>query len=159
MAYNTRAKLQQEGAWTYTIWQPVSASSGDFDTLTDNIITRCAKNVEWRIGTSAYSGASALLQVILEEAELCLGMYYLCMAVAAIADSSDNSEQNPPIAQGRFIRYTAQDYKKRYDELLSPYDTKLARSRWRRPASTTSTNNLPEFIPNPEQEIDWGVEQ
>jgi hypothetical protein len=157
MAYNTRTKLQQEGAWTFTMFQPVITSSAAFDTFCDNIITRAAKNVEWRVGAGLYATSDTLIQKILEEAELCLGMFYLLLAAAAISDTSDNSEQQPAIAQGRSIRAVGRDYKARSDELLAPYDTKLARSRWARPATVT-TDPTRESIPDFEQSVDWEVQ-
>jgi hypothetical protein len=154
MAYNTRAKLQQEGDWTFTMFQPNIGSQSAFDSFCDGIITRCASNVKWRVGAALYGTADTLVQAILEEAELCLGMYYLLLASAAISDTSDNSEQQPAIAQGRSIRLVAHDYKGRYEELLAPYDTKLARARWARPAALT-TDDTRESIPDFEQPVEW----
>ncbi len=152
MAYVTYTNLKEEAALTFTMWQPVITTSGNFDTWLGTIVTRVAKQVEWRAGASAYSGASALEQVVLAEAELCLGMYYILLACAAISDTSDNSEQQPAIAQGRSIRAVAADYKARFEEIIGAFDT-IGR-KGRRPTATYN-QTTDEAVPSLEAEVDF----
>lgn len=156
MAYNTRAKLQQEGAWTYTIWQPVSASASDFNTLSDNIVTRAAQEVKWRVGATLYGTSDTLLQAILEAAELYLGMAALCLACAAIAGSSDNADQNPPVSQGAHLMLVAGRYEEKARTLLAPYET-MARKRAGRLPVADSTEPTAEYIPNFEADVAFEV--
>jgi hypothetical protein len=148
VAYLTATILQEEAAWWFTAWQPVITSTSAFTTWLGTIVTRAAKQTEWRIGATAYNNATALEQEILKEAELCIAMYYLCLASAAIADTSDDSSQNPNIAHGDKLRADAWAYKDRYYEILAPFDTETGKPGWAKPKSTTSTGtteNIPEF--------------
>jgi hypothetical protein len=154
MAYLTRAILEQESTWYFTAWQPQIGSQAAFDTWIDSIVTRVANHTKWRVGAALYGTSDPLVQEVLKEAELCLAQYYLLLAQASISDTSDNSAQQPAIAGGRALVADARAYKERYDEILSPYDTKLARSRWARPASATTTDtqaSLPDFA----APVDW----
>lgn len=152
MAYNTRVKLQAEGAWNFTMWQPVLADSTDFDAYCDDVITRAAKHVEWRVGSTLYATSDTLIQAVLGEAELCLGQYYLLSAVAGIADTSDNSEQQPAIAVGPQLRGDAKQYKERFEEIIAVYDTQGIRGR--RPTASYNVTTE-EAVPNLEAEVDF----
>jgi hypothetical protein len=156
MAYNTRAKLQQEGAWTYTIWQPVSASASDFNILSDNIVTRAAQEVTWRVGATLYATTDTVIQAIFEAAELYLGMEALCLACAAIAGSSDNADQNPPVSQGAHLMLVAERYAQKAEKLLAPYDQQPKSRRGRLPTAT-STEPTAEYIPNFEADVAFEV--
>src|SRR5688572_14938511 len=100
------------------MWQPIISSQTDFETWLGTIVTRAAKHTEWRVGTTFYSTATALEQAILKEAETVLAQYYLLLAAAGIADSSDSSDQNPAINSGDKLREDAKAYLDRYDQLL-----------------------------------------
>src|SRR5690348_13946192 len=100
MAYLTRAMLEQESTWYFTAWQPQIASAGAFDTWIDALVGRVANHTQWRVGTAAYGTSDPLTQEILKEAELALGQYYLCLASAAIADTSDDATTVPALASG-----------------------------------------------------------
>lgn len=118
MAYLTTTELQNEGAWMETNWQPVIPDAASLTTWLGTIVTRVAKHTEWRVTTADYGTSDTLLQAILKELELNLAQYYVLMSLAAIADSSDNPEQNPAVGNGGALRATAMQYKARYDEMI-----------------------------------------
>jgi hypothetical protein len=147
MAYLTATALKNEGVWYWAAWQPVITTSGDFDTHLGTVVTRAAQHTEWRVGSTLYGTSDTLVQAILAEAELCLAQYYLLMASAGIADSSDDSTLQPFLQSGPKLLEDAYAYKRRYDEILAPYDQTLGRPDWARPGGTTTTG-VPESIPD-----------
>lgn len=155
MAYVTRAILQQEAAWYFTAWQPVIGSASAYDTWLDTLVTRVAKQVEWRVGTAFYgTGSTTLDREILKEAELCLGQYYLLLASAAIADTSDDPLQNPGIGHGKEILADAKAYKERYEEILNSFDAAKGRVKFGRPRAATR-ETTPVVIPETSAAVDW----
>src|SRR5438552_2846731 len=127
MAYLTTTMLEQESSWFFTAWQPQIASSGAFDTWIGTVVTRAGNHTRWRVGATLYGTSDTVVQGVLQEAELCLGQYYLCLASAAIADTSDDVTTVPMIAHGKNLRDDATAYLQRYNNILAPYDTTLSR--------------------------------
>jgi hypothetical protein len=154
MAYLTTTILEQEATWFFTAWQPQIASSAAFDTWIGGVVTRVGQHTHWRVGDAVYNTGSVLIQAVLQEAELCLGQYYLCLASAAIADTSDDVTTVPMIAHGANLRLDAAAYMGRYNEILAPYDTALGRPNWAMPAAG-SGNQMPEAVPQFLSTLDW----
>src|SRR5689334_6905684 len=138
MAYLDATTLQKESAWYYTNWQPVLDSSG-FATWLSTICGRVGNHVKWRVGATRYATTDPTEQAILLEAELCLAQYYLCIAVAAIADTSEDPTQNPVAVHTgtQRLRDTAEAYKGRCEELLAWFGTVRWDGAGGRPRATT----------------------
>src|SRR5438105_2037054 len=83
VAYLTTTILEQESTWFFTAWQPQIASSAAFDTWIGTVVNRAANHTQWRVGAALYGTANLVIQGVLQEAELCLAQYYLCLASAA----------------------------------------------------------------------------
>lgn len=141
----------------FTNWQPIIPDASTFMTWLGTIVTRVAKHTEWRVGQADYATADTLLQAILKELELCLGQYYVLLAVAAIADSSDDPEQNPAVGHGRDLRGTAEAYKGRYEEVIRWWGMAAAtRSgmQYRRPGAVAGeTDAMPAIFPPFEADV------
>ena len=133
MPYLTTTMLEQESTWFFTAWQPQIASSGAFDTWIGTVVTRVGNHTQWRVGAGLYGTGDPVVQGVLQEAELCLGQYYLCLASAAIADTSDDVTTVPMIAHGQNLRADAAVYLQRYNDILAPYDTPSAAPAGRSP--------------------------
>lgn len=156
MAYLTTTILQNESAWYYTAWQPVIADTTDYATWLGTIVTRAAKQVEWRMGAAAYAAATALEQAVLQEAELCLAQYYMCLASAVLADTSDTIEQNPNLGGGRELVGDAKAYLERYETIMASFANQRGRPRGSRPAAAaTSSSTTEEIVPAMEEETQW----
>jgi hypothetical protein len=156
VAYLTAAELQDESAWSYITWSPEISTESDFDTWLATIVTRVAKQVEWRVGTTFYgTSATALEQTILKEAELCLAQYYLSLAAAVIADTSDPEGDGTATNSGDKIRGDARAYKERYEEIMASFAGVKGR-KYAAPAATYSETTS-ESIPELESDIDWEV--
>ena len=154
MAYLTTTILEQESTWFFTAWQPQIASEAAFDTWIGGVVTRAGQHTHWRVGDAVYNTADVLLQAVLQEAELCLGRYYLCLASAAIADTSDDVTTVPAIAHGANLRADAAAYLARYDDILAPYDLFTGRAHWAQPtalAGAPTPEALPQFLTT----VDW----
>jgi hypothetical protein len=154
MAYLTTTILEQESSWFFTAWQPQIASSSTFDTWIGTIVTRVGNHTHWRVGDATYNTTNTLVQAVLQEAELCLAQYYLCLASAAIADTSDDVTTVPAVAHGNNLRQDANEYLLRYNEILAPYDTNLGQAHFALPVADTA-NLLPEAIPQFLSTVDW----
>src|SRR5438552_17090675 len=107
MPFLTTTMLEQECTWFFTAWQPQIASSGAFDTWIGTVVTRAGNHTKWRVGAALYGTTDPVVQGVLQEAELCLGQYYLCLASAAIADTSDDVTTVPAIAHRQDLRADA----------------------------------------------------
>jgi hypothetical protein len=159
VAYLTSTILQDESAWVYTNWQPRFTAAAAFTTWIGTIVTRAASHVEWRVGATAYASATAsdLEEAIFKEMELCLAQYYLCLAAGVIADTSDDSEQNPAVGNGADLRGDAHVYKARFDELMDLWGqdrTKRTGPRYRKPrAKAATTDSIAEVIPSFEADV------
>lgn len=154
MAYLTTTMLEQEAAWFFTAWQPQIASGAAFDTWIGGVVTRVGNHTKWRVGAALYGTADPVVQGVLQEAELCLGQYYLCLASAAIADTSDDVTTVPMIAHGQNLRADAAAYLQRYNQILAPYDTALGRPDLALPAALAGPP-LPEAVPQFVSAVDW----
>src|SRR5438552_3788110 len=104
MPYVTRTMMEQEATWTYTQWQPVIADSATFDTWIDTLVARVSNHTKWRVGAALYGTPDPLIQAIFQEAELVLSQYYLLLASAAIADTTDDPTNVPAHAGGMKTR-------------------------------------------------------
>jgi hypothetical protein len=154
MAYLTTTILEQESTWFFTAWQPQIASSGAFDTWIGTVVTRVANHTQWRVGAALYTTTDPVIQGVLQEAELCLAQYYLCLASAAIADTSDDVTTVPMIAHGKNLREDANAYMARYNQILAPYDQYYGRAQWAQPAALAG-GPTPEAVPQFLSTIDW----
>lgn len=154
MAYLTTAILENEAAWWYTAWQPQITNSSAFDTWIGTLVTRGANQVAWRVGSTLYATGDPLVQAILLEAELCYAQYYLLLASASIADTSDDVTTVPMIAHGANLRADAQEYMTRFLELLAPYDLQRAGQKFACPASDGGVV-FPEAVPTFSATVDW----
>jgi hypothetical protein len=121
MAYLTAAVLKAESAWYFVAWQPVIADATAFDTWMATIVSRAANYVAWRVGSTAYATIDLIEQGILQEAELCCAQYYLLLASAALADTSDDSTLQPALQSGPKILKDAEAYRERCEFLLSAF--------------------------------------
>lgn len=155
MAYLTTTILQQEASWWFTAWQPVIPDAPTFTTWLGTMVTRVANNVQWRVGTTQYQTTDPLVQAIFQEAELCLATYYLLLASATLADTSDDVTTVPMIAHGTFLRADAQEYMTRFLELVAPYDLQRAGVHFALPGSDQGVV-FPEAIPQFSATVDWG---
>src|SRR6266571_604006 len=154
MAYLTTTILEQESTWFFTAWQPQIASSAAFDAWIGGVVTRVGQHTHWRVGDATYNTSNPLVQAVLQEAELCLGQYYLCLASAAIADTSDDVTTVPMIAHGKNLRDDATAYLQRYNAILAPYDTNLGRPGSAQPAALAGPP-LPEAVPQFLTSVNW----
>ena len=154
MAYLTTTILEQEATWFFTAWQPQIASSAAFDAWIGGIVTRVGQHTHWRVGDATYNTSNPLIQAVLQEAELCLGQYYLCLASAAIADTSDDVTTVPMIAHGKNLRDDANEYMVRYNEILAPYDLFYGRAHWAQPTALAGAPT-PEAVPQFLSTVDW----
>jgi hypothetical protein len=158
MAYLTTTILQQEASWWFTAWQPAIADTSAFTTWLGTMVSRVANHVKWRVGATLYGTSDTVVQGILQEAELCYAQYYLLMASAALADTSDDVTNVPASAgqqsRGRSLRDTAKEYKARMLEVLSPYDQS---AQYAAPLPGADAGySQPEAIPQFDATIDWG---
>jgi hypothetical protein len=148
VAFLTATILQNESSWSYVSWQPAIGNTSDFTTWLGTIVTRVSNHTKWRVGATLYATSDTLLQAILQEAELCLGQFYLLLASAALADTSDDASLVPFLQSGPKILEDAYAYKRRYDEILAPYDQTLGRPNYAAPGATATTGvdpSLPSF--------------
>ena len=155
MSYLTASDLQDESAWWFTNWQPrLDATS--FVTFLGRICTRVGNHIQFRVGSTAYNTADTVKQAILLEAELCLAQYYLCLAAAAIADTSEDPTQNPVAGHTatQRLRDTGEAYKGRCEELLSWFGTTRWDGTGGRPRAATGESGE-ELIPQFTQDVDW----
>ncbi len=166
MAYLTTTILEQESTWFFTAWQPQIASSGAFDTWIGTLVTRVGNHTAWRAGAANYAGtgdpsvSTAVAQAVLQEAELCLAQYYLCLASAAIADTSDDVTTVPAIAHGSNLRADAVSYLARYDRIMAAFDGGAGRSDFALGVAVSSGSLggpgvFPEIIPALLSTVDW----
>jgi hypothetical protein len=154
MAYLTRAILEQESTWYFTAWQPQIGSQAAFDTWIDTVVTRVANHTKWRVGATLYGTTDPLTQEILKEAELNLAQYYLCLASAAIADTSDDATTVPALASGPKLLADARAYKERYEEIVAPLEIGTTRARWA-PARAAAAPTTGRLIPPISVPVDW----
>lgn len=153
MPYLTRTILQQEAAWSYTAWQPVIADAATFNTWLDTIVQRASDHTKWRVGSTVYATTDTSLQAILKEAELCLAQYYLLLAAASIADTSDDSQTVGGIAHGNLLREDAKSYLDRYAEIIGPHDTQPRAGTSK--ATALAGDNLAANLPPFDNTVDW----
>jgi hypothetical protein len=156
MAYLTTTILKQESTWYFTAWQPQITSTSDFDTWLSTMVTRVANHVKWRVGALLYATSDTVVQGVLQEAELALAQYYLLLASAAIADTSDDASQVPFLQSGPKLLQDAEAYKRRCDEILAPYDSIGRRGNYARPMATTGGTTA-EVIPAFEADVRFGA--
>lgn len=154
MAYLTTTILEQEASWFFVAWQPQIASQSDFDTWIGTVVARVANHTQWRVGAAVYGSSDAVTQGVLQEAELCLAQYYLCLASAAIADTSDDVTTVPMVAHGNNLRADAAAYMERYNQILAPYDQSYGRAQWAQPVALAGSPT-PEAVPQFLSPIDW----
>lgn len=154
MAYLTTTILQNESSWWFTAWQPAIPDAPSFTTWLGTMVTRVANNVQWRVGATLYATSDVLVQGILQEAELCLATYYLLLASASLADTSDDVTTVPMVAHGLNLRADAQEYMTRHLELLAPYDLQRAGQKFACPASDGGLI-FPEAVPTFNATVDW----
>jgi hypothetical protein len=154
MAYLTRAILEQESTWYFTAWQPQIGSQAAFDSWIDTIVTRVANHTEWRVGAALYGTSDALTQEILKEGELNLAQYYLCLASAAIADTSDDATTVPALASGPKLLADARAYKERYEEIITPLESGATRPRGA-PARAAAAETTARLVPGLRVPVDW----
>jgi hypothetical protein len=154
MAYLTRSILEQESTWYFTAWQPQIGSQAAFDSWIDTIVTRVANHTQWRVGASLYGTTDPLTQEILKEAELNLAQYYLCLASAAIADTSDDATLVPALASGPKLLADGQAYKARYEEIIAPLEAGRNQAGWA-PARATTAATTARLVPGITVPIDW----
>jgi hypothetical protein len=154
MAFLTTTILEQESTWFFTAWQPQIASAAAFDTWIGTLVTRVGNHTKWRVGAALYGTTDPVISSVLQEAELCLGQYYLCLASAAIADTSDDVTTVPMIAHGQNLRADAAEYLRRYNEILAAYDTVYGRAQYAQPAALAGAPT-PEAVPQFLSTVDW----
>lgn len=158
--------LEQESTWFFTAWQPQITSEAAFDTWIGTLVTRVGNHTAWRAGALNYAGtgdpsvATAVAQAVLQEAELCLAQYYLCLASAAIADTSDDVTTVPAIAHGLNLRLDADAYMLRYNEIMAPFDQPQGRPGFAQGVGLASgvaggVGVFPELIPALLSTVDW----
>ncbi len=150
--YLQASDLQNESAWAFTNWAPQIGSTGAYTTFLGTICTRAGQHVKWRVGSVDYATADANLQAVLTEIELSLAQYYLCLAVAAIAATSEDPTQNPVAgnsasAASVSLSGTAASYLKRAEQLFGLWGN-ASRPNVALPASEAgdpTTEILPNF--------------
>jgi hypothetical protein len=154
MAYLTRVALEQEATWWFTAWQPQIGSAAAFDAWIDTVVTRVAQHTKWRVGAAVYSTTDTVVQAVLQEAELCLAQYYLCLASAAIADTSDDAAQVPALASGPKLLADGRAYKERYEEIVRALEGGAGRAGWA-PARAAVGSGTGRQVPELEAPVDW----
>lgn len=154
MAYVTRAMIEEHADLTYTMWQPVLASSGALSTFVDGIVTRVAGEIAYAVGATKYATSDTPTQQVLTSAELARAMYYVGLSAAMIADTSDDSDQQPQTGKGAGIRETAKEW---YAQSLRLIAGMARAGRKGRLPAAASTEPTPEFIPNFEAEVAFEV--
>lgn len=154
MAYLTTTILQQESSWWFTAWQPAIMNTGAFTTWLGTLVTRVANNVQWRVGSAQYNTTDPLVQGLFQEAELTLAQYYLLLASATIADTSDDVTTVPAIAHGLNLRADAAAYMARFLALIAPYDLQRAGPAFACPGADAGLV-FPEALPQFDSTVDW----
>jgi hypothetical protein len=154
MAYLTRVALEQEATWWFTAWQPQIGSAAAFDAWIDTVVTRVAQHTKWRVGAAVYGTTDTVVQAVLQEAELCLAQYYLCLASAAIADTSDDAAQVPALASGPKLLADGRAYKERYEEIVRALEGGAGRAGWA-PARAAVGSGTGRQVPELEAPVDW----
>ncbi|HEX2609513.1 MAG TPA: hypothetical protein VHK68_00790 [Gemmatimonadales bacterium] len=153
MAYLTATILKQESTWWFTAWQPQITNTTDFDTWIGTIVSRAANWVKWRVGATNYATSDTVLQGLLQEAELARGQYYLLLASAAIADTSDDATLQPFLQSGPKLLADAKAYDQMAKELTAPYAQAIS-TRWARPGSTLS-EGVDASVPDFDETVQW----
>jgi hypothetical protein len=154
MAYLTRVALEQEATWWFTAWQPQIGSAAAFDAWIDTVVTRVGQHTRWRVGEAVYGTADPVAQAVLGEAELCLAQYYLCLASAAIADTSDDAAQVPALASGPKLLADGRAYKERYEEIVQALEGGTGRAGWAKARAAVGTGTGRQ-VPELEAPVDW----
>lgn len=153
--YLDKDTLRHESAWYFTNWQPVLDAT-TFDDYLDDVCTRAGRHIAWRVGADDYATSDETEQAILLEMELVLAQYYLCLAVAAIADSSEDPAQNPVAGAGVRLRDDAEAYKGRCEELIAWWTATVKRGPGhKKPRAKASLVAVDEIIPHFDETPDF----